>query len=155
MNGVRGTAKRGGHRLDAATLAFLQVIWRLEHAVERASKRMEDTLGLSGPQRFALRLIGHTPGVGAGELAGAMHLHPSTVTGMIQRLEGRGYVRRLAHPTDGRRMHLYLTPAGARVTRAKPTIEHAARATLARCPVAKQRAAADLLEHFSRELMKL
>jgi len=155
MNGRRRAAKRGGHRLDAATLGFLQVIWRLEHAVERASKRMEDTLGISGPQRFALRLIGHTPGVGAGELAGSMHLHPSTVTGMIQRLEGRGYIRRLAHPTDRRRMHLHLTPAGARVTHARPTIEHAVRATLARCPLAKQRAAAELLERFSRELMKL
>jgi MarR family transcriptional regulator, organic hydroperoxide resistance regulator len=155
MQRHRGAGKRNGSRLDGAILTFLQVIWRLEHAVERASKRMEDTLGISGPQRFALRLIGHTPGLGAGELAGSMHLHPSTVTGMIQRLEGRGYVKRVAHPTDGRRMHLHLTPAGVRLTRARPTIEHAVRATLAQCPAAKQRAAAELLDRFSRELMKL
>jgi DNA-binding MarR family transcriptional regulator len=155
MERRRRVPKRGNSRLDGSILTFLQVIWRLEHAVERASKRMEDTLGISGPQRFALRLIGHSPGVGAGELAGAMHLHPSTITGMIQRLEGRGYVRRVAHPTDGRRMHLHLTPAGLRITRARPTIEHAVRATLAQCPAAKQRAAAELLERFSQELMKL
>lgn len=116
---------------------------------------MEDTLGISGPQRFALRLIGHRPGLGAGQLAVSMHLHPSTVTGMIQRLEGRGYVKRVAHTTDGRRMHLHLTAAGARLTRARPTIEHAVRATLARSPAAKQRAATELLERLSRELMKL
>jgi DNA-binding MarR family transcriptional regulator len=155
MDRRRRARTPGSTRLDGSILTFLQVIWRLEHAVERASKRMEDTLGISGPQRFALRLIGHTPGLGAGELAGSMHLHPSTVTGMIQRLEIRGYVKRIAHPTDGRRMHLHLTPAGLRITRARPTIEHAVRATLSRCPAAKQRAATDLLDRFSRELMKL
>jgi MarR family transcriptional regulator, organic hydroperoxide resistance regulator len=155
MQRSHGAGKRSGSRLDGSVLTFLQVIWRLEHAVERASKRMEDTLGISGPQRFALRLIGHNPGLGAGELAGSMHLHPSTITGMIQRLEGRGYVKRIAHPTDGRRMHLHLTPAGLRITRARPTIEHAVRATLAHSPAAKQRAAAELLDRFSSELMKL
>jgi DNA-binding MarR family transcriptional regulator len=150
-----GARRRNGTRLDGSILTFLQVIWRLEHAVERASKRMEDTLGISGPQRFALRLIGRNPGVGAGELAVAMHLHPSTVTGMIQRLEGRGYVKRIAHPTDGRRMHLHLTAAGVRLTRARPTVEHAVRATLAQSPAAKQRAATEVLERLSRELMKL
>jgi DNA-binding MarR family transcriptional regulator len=93
--------------------------------------------------------------VGAGELAAAMHLHPSTVTGMIQRLERRGYVRRVAHTTDGRRMHLHLTRSGLHITRAKPTIEQAVRTTLARCAAAKRRAAADVLDLFSRELMKL
>jgi MarR family transcriptional regulator, organic hydroperoxide resistance regulator len=155
MERRRHARRNGNPRLDGSILTFLQVIWRLEHAVERASKRMEDTIGISGPQRFALRLLGHRPGLGAGELAQAMHLHPSTVTGMIQRLEVRGYVKRVAHPTDGRRMHLHLTPAGARVTRARPTIEHAVRTTRAQCPAAKQRAAADLLDRFSRELMKL
>jgi len=148
MDRRRHARTPGSTRLDGSILTFLQVIWRLEHAVERASKRMEDTLGISGPQRFALRLIGHTPGLGAGELAGSMHLHPSTVTGMIQRLEGRGYVKRIAHPTDGRRMHLHLTPAGLRITRARPTIEHAVRATLSRSPAAKQRAATELLDRF-------
>jgi len=155
MDRRRRAPKRSNPPLDGSILTFLQVIWRLEHAVERASKRMEDTIGISGPQRFALRLIGHSPGLGAGELAESMHLHPSTVTGMIQRLEGRGYVKRLAHSTDGRRMHLHLTPAGLRVTRAQPTIEQPVRTTLAQCPPAKQRATADLLDRFSRELMKL
>jgi len=45
-------SRRGGHRLDAATLTFLQVIGRLAHAVEPDWKRIEDTSG-SADQRFA------------------------------------------------------------------------------------------------------
>jgi len=101
--------------LDDPALQFLQVIWRLENALERVSKRMEDALGISGPQRFALRLIGEFPGVGAGKLAAALHLHPSTVTGVLQRLEARGLIARTSHATDARRMHLHLTPAGKRM----------------------------------------
>src|SRR3954451_13733759 len=93
-------------------LQFLQMVWQLEHALERASKRMEDALGISGPQRFALRMIGVHPGITAGELAAVLHLHPSTVTGIVQRLETRRLVKRASNATDGRVAHLYLTPAG-------------------------------------------
>ncbi len=138
-------------------LRFLQVVWQMEHALERASKRMEDAHGISGPQRFALRLIGARPGVTPRDLASALHLHASTITGIIQRLEHRRLVRREPNPTDGRVSHLYLTAAGTRVDTptSKGTVEQAARSTLRRCPPAKRRAAAAVLQHFTRELMQL
>jgi DNA-binding MarR family transcriptional regulator len=143
--------------LAQPALRFLQVVWSLEHALERASKRMEDAIGVSGPQRFALRLIGGYPGLGAGQLAAVLHLHPSTVTGMVQRLESRGLVRREQHAHDGRRMHLYLTPAGRRVNRpgTQGTVEHAVRRTLAHCDAAQRRTTAAVLDRFRDELMKL
>ena len=115
---------------------------------------MEDTLGISGPQRFALRMIGVQPGTTPGDLAAVLHLHPSTVTGILQRLEARRLVRRRSSVKDGRVTHLHLTAAGARANRPSipGTIELAARATLARCPIASRRAAADVLNHFTREL---
>jgi MarR family transcriptional regulator, organic hydroperoxide resistance regulator len=138
-------------------LQFLRTVWQLEHALERASKRMEDALGISGPQRFALRIIGERPGITAGELAAVLHLHPSTVTGIIQRLEGRRLVRRASNVRDGRMAHLHLTAQGSRANRpsARGTIERAARATLAGCPPGSRRAAAEVLEHFTNELMKI
>ena len=127
----------------------------MENALERVSKRMEDTLGISGPQRFALRLISELPGVGAGELAAALHLHPSTVTGVVQRLESRGLIKRISHATDGRRLHLHLTPAGKRLLRPTilGTVEHAARATLDATRPAQMRAAVAALERFADELL--
>ena len=55
------------------TLIFMRALWHLEHALERASKRMEDTLGITGPQRLALRVVGVVPGIGPTELAEALH----------------------------------------------------------------------------------
>lgn len=138
-------------------LQFLQTVWQLEHALERASKRMEDALGISGPQRFALRIIGARPGITAGELAGVLHLHPSTVTGIVQRLEGRKLVKRVSNNSDGRVAHLHLTPAGAKINRpsSKATIERAARTTLARTAGAQLRATTALMGHFTEELMKI
>ncbi|MGE3956169.1 MAG: MarR family winged helix-turn-helix transcriptional regulator [Vicinamibacterales bacterium] len=140
-----------------AVLQFLQTVWRLEHALERASKRMEDTIGLSGPQRFALRMIGVQPGITAGELAGVLHLHPSTVTGIVQRLELRKLVKRTANESDGRVAHLFLTPAGAKANKpaGKGTIERAARNALTRIPATQQKATAAMMHEFAAELMKI
>lgn len=145
-----GTSSRRD-TLDDPALEFLQVLWRVEHALERASKHMEDTLGVSGPQRFTLRVVGALPGVGAAELAGILHLHPSTITGIVQRLESRGLLKRVRHAHDGRRVHLHLTPAGARLNRpaAAGTIERAVRTTLAKSSPAEHLAAVRLLERFS------
>lgn len=138
-------------------LQFLQTVWQLEHALERASKRMEDAVGISGPQRFALRMIGARPAITAGELATVLHLHPSTVTGIVQRLEGRKLVKRVANDSDGRVAHLHLTPAGARINRpaAKGTIERAARTTLSRVAGAQLKATTALMGQFTDELMKI
>jgi DNA-binding MarR family transcriptional regulator len=138
-------------------LQFLQTIWQLEHALERGSKRMEDALGISGPQRFALRMIGGAPDISAGELAAQLHLHPSTVTGIVQRLVRRRLVRRSINAADGRVTHLRLTAAGARVNRpaARGTIEQAARLALARCSGRDRAATATVLANFVDELMRI
>jgi DNA-binding MarR family transcriptional regulator len=138
-------------------LHFLQTVWQMEHALERASKRMEDALGISGPQRFALRMIGERPGLTPRDLASVLHLHPSTITGIVQRLEGRGLVRREANVSDGRVAHLHLTRAGVRANTPsiRGTVEHAARATLKGCTPRQRKAAAEVIEHFTRELMKI
>jgi DNA-binding MarR family transcriptional regulator len=138
-------------------LGFLQSVWQLEHALERASKRMEDSLGISGPQCFALRMIGARPGITAGELAALLHLHPSTVTGIVQRLELRKLVKRISSDNDGRVAHLHLTGAGTRLNRADGggTIEDAARATFGRCPANRRKVTATVMAMFTTELMKL
>jgi MarR family transcriptional regulator, organic hydroperoxide resistance regulator len=138
-------------------LKFLQSVWQLEHALERASKRMEDAFGISGPQRFALRMIGVRPGITAGELATMLHLHPSTVTGIVQRLELRKLVKRTSNATDGRVAHLHLTAAGLKANRpaAKGTIERAAQTALSRCPEPQRKATAAMIGQFASELMKI
>jgi len=77
---------------------------------------MQSKFGVTGPQRLVLRIVGTFPGLSAGDLARTLHVHPSTLTGILQRLEARGLLRRLTDPNDARRVQLEITAKGKRLT---------------------------------------
>ena len=108
------------------TLEFMGALWALDQELRTLSKRMQRQLGVTGPQRLALRIIGGSPQLQAGTLASALHLHPSTVTGLVLRLTKKGLVRRLHDPGDARRILLVLTARGVRINRLRRgTVESA------------------------------
>lgn len=117
-------------RLDA-TLQFMQTLWAVDHGLQSLSKRMWRQLGLTGPQRLVIRILGARPGLGPGELAAVLHIHPSTLTGIVQRLEGLRLVRRAVARSDRRRVILQLTAAGRALDRPMPgTVEAVVRRVL-------------------------
>src|SRR3954466_10023073 len=93
-------------------LEFMRLLWAVDHGLQSTSKRMESTLGITGPQRLVLRLVGRFPGITAGNLAHILHVHPSTLTGVLKRLEKRGLLERKSDPLDGRKALFALTQAG-------------------------------------------
>jgi MarR family transcriptional regulator, organic hydroperoxide resistance regulator len=97
------------------TLQFMQLLWVLVHRLQKRSKRMTAAMGVTGPQRLVLRVVGLMPGASAGMLAEVLHVHPSTLTGILQRLMKQGLLRRLSPRADRRRSLLYLTGKGERV----------------------------------------
>jgi DNA-binding MarR family transcriptional regulator len=76
---------------------------------------MAGDIGVTGPQRLVLRVAGLFPGLSAGDLAAILHVHPSTLTGVLQRLVAQRLLTRIDDPRDRRRAVLRLTAAGARV----------------------------------------
>jgi MarR family transcriptional regulator, organic hydroperoxide resistance regulator len=130
-------------------LEFMRLLWAVEHGLQKTSKRMARRIGLTGPQRLALKLIGRFPAIAPGELAHLLRLHPSTVTGVLIRLERHGLITREAHAHDGRRAHLHVTAAGVRLNRPMPgTVEDAVKRLIAR--VGRRRLA--VTESVLREL---
>jgi DNA-binding MarR family transcriptional regulator len=97
------------------TLKFMRMLWAITHGLESASKRMHQELGVTGPQRLVLRIVGHHGRISAGDLAEVLHIHPSSLTGMLQRLEQAELVRRESDPFDRRRALLELTRRGMRL----------------------------------------
>jgi DNA-binding MarR family transcriptional regulator len=81
---------------------------------------MQRQAGLSAPQAWALSILAAEPGLALGELAGRMHAHPSTVSGIVDRLVGRRAVDRRPDPEDRRGVRLSLTTAGRRLLRRSP-----------------------------------
>jgi DNA-binding MarR family transcriptional regulator len=136
-----------------SVLQFMQLLWAIVHGVERRSKRMTLDLGVTGPQRLVLRVAGLFPGVSAGELASILHVHPSTLTGILQRLIDVGLLVRTSDVRDRRRARLRLTARGARVNAmTRGTVEAAIAATLRRSSAAERSAAERLLERLAEQL---
>ena len=96
-------------------LQFMQQLWAIVHGLQTHSKKMQSELGVTGPQRLVLRVVGLFPGVSAGALASILHVHPSTLTGVLQRLGDQGMLRRVADAGDRRISLFWLTARGSRV----------------------------------------
>ena len=107
-------------------LDFLRLVWAVDHSLQRASRRMKSALGVTGPQRLVLRIAGKYPGITAGQIAALLHLHPSTVTDVLERLERGRLVGRREDPRDRRRVLIGLTRRGREIdVRDEGTIEAA------------------------------
>jgi DNA-binding MarR family transcriptional regulator len=137
------------------TLQFMQRLWALTHALEVRSKKMAKMLGVTGPQRLVIRLIGQTPGLGARDIAHTLGLHPSTLTGILARLEKQGLIRREVDIADRRRAQFDLTAGGKRINKErKGTVEAAIRSALTRVTPAMIASTAQVLEVLVSELAR-
>ncbi|MBA3819423.1 MAG: MarR family transcriptional regulator [Deltaproteobacteria bacterium] len=133
----------------------MQRLWALTHALEVRSKRMARTLGVTGPQRLVVRMLGQTPGIAARDIAAMLGIHPSTLTGILARLEKQGMIVREVDSTDRRRTCFELTAAGRRIDRErKGTVEAAVRRALARVDASTVHAATRMLEALVAELAR-
>jgi DNA-binding MarR family transcriptional regulator len=113
-------------------LQVMRLVWALDHSIRHLSRMMESHLGVTGPQRLVLRVVGKRPGVSAGALAEFMHLDSSTLSGHLNRLEQLGLIIRAAHVDDARRTSVTLTREGRNFDVKTPgTVEAAVEATLA------------------------
>jgi MarR family transcriptional regulator, organic hydroperoxide resistance regulator len=135
------------------TLLFMQRLWDLTHAMNVRSRRMSRELGVTGPQRIVIRMINLMPGCSATDLAKALAMHPSTLTGILARLERDGMIERTVSEDDRRRSQLVLSAKGKRVDRSqKGTAEGAIRRALGRADDRLVEATRDLVDLMIVEL---
>lgn len=98
----------------------VQALRRITKAVHEYSKAVDRQFGITGPQLWALRTIESMGGCSAGDLAERLCVHPSTITGVIQRLEEKRLIDRQKRPEDRRAVVLSLTPAGKKLLERAP-----------------------------------
>jgi DNA-binding MarR family transcriptional regulator len=70
-------------------------------------------LGLTPPQFDIIATLGNTAGMSFKELGEKTLITKGTLTGVVDRLEARGIVRRVGSDTDRRSTRVELTDAGA------------------------------------------
>lgn len=114
-----------------AALDFMRSVWAVDRALQELSRVMGLRLGITGPRRLILRVVGIRPGISPKALAAVLRLDPSTLTGHLQQLEDDGLVRRELVPEDARRQRVHLTAAGRKIDSKMPgTVEAAVEETL-------------------------
>ena len=135
------------------TLSFMQLLWAMTHGLESASKRMHAELGVTGPQRLVLRIVGCHGRISAGALADVLHVHPSSLTGVLRRLEGGELIRRESDPFDRRRALIELTRRGMRLNEQREgTIEATIAQALSKLPKDKVSGAKAVLKAIAAAL---
>lgn len=152
---TRHVDNESGYRLDPV-LDFMRLLWSIEHGLQRMSKRMKNEIGITGPQRLVLRIVGQFPGLSASELAHILRLHPSTITGVLQRLVARGLMERRRDPSDTRRVRLRVKPGASVHTRpSRRTVERAVTEALDRVGPNSVRTARKVLKEIANRLNAL
>ena len=95
-------------------LLFRQVRDALRDAMERELAANGHDLTLS--QYITLKKL-HFGTASASELAQAAELNPGAMTRLLDKLEARGLLVRVADPNDRRALHIHLTEAGVAMWR--------------------------------------
>ncbi|MGH7142759.1 MAG: MarR family transcriptional regulator [Planctomycetota bacterium] len=125
-------------RYDLQTLRALR---RIVRAIDLHSHRLYEVHRITTPQLVCLLTIKEHEPIVQRDLAAQVHLSPSTMVGILDRLEDRGLVRRRRDARDRRLMYISLTPAGRELVTAAPSpLQDRLAAALKLLPESEQRA---------------
>ena len=81
---------------------FFYLIHDLTRQMRRWQEKVSQEFGLTMPQLRAIAQLCDQDGVSQTELAQMIDSDPMTVSGVVERLEAKGLVRRAPHPSDSR-----------------------------------------------------
>ncbi len=116
------TAPEGDRVADQAPRA-LEALRRLIRAMGLHSRRLAVRSHVTGPQLVCLAALAQEATLTATELARRVHLSPSTVVRILDRLEARALVSRERSAEDRRRVLVSATPAGRQLALLGPDSE--------------------------------
>ncbi len=98
--------KNRGQTLSNEVLISLRKIMQ---AIDLHSKSLNKKYGITGPQLVILRELSEHKEISVGELAQTVSLGQATVTGVLNRLEKRGFITRRRSEKDKRRVFIRAT----------------------------------------------
>lgn len=94
---------------------------RIVRAIDLHSRHLVERFSVTGPQLVALQELARLGQVPVGVLARNVHVSHPTMTGILDRLEKRGLVRRTRDTEDRRRMTVTATDEGLGLLDAAPS----------------------------------
>ena len=105
---------------DAAISETMQSLRRIIKSLQDYSQTVYSHFGITGPQLWVLKTLYQNGILSLGELSKGMYLNPSTITGVVDRLEKKGFVLRGRNEIDRRVVKVQLTPKGTELVKRAP-----------------------------------
>lgn len=99
---------------------IMQSFRRIFKSIQQYSEEVLKEFGVTGPQLWLLKRICQEEGLSVGELSQAVYLHISTVSGILDRLEEKGFVVRKKKGSDRRVITIHLTDRGREIVASSP-----------------------------------
>ena len=101
---------------------IVAAVRRIMRGVDLHSRHLVHEVGLTWPQLATLRAAERLGVCSIGALARAVHVGQATLTGIVQRLERAGYVKRSPHEQDGRSVNVTITATGRDLLKDAPSL---------------------------------
>lgn len=108
------------HELTAPDVRIMHALRRLVRALEINSRRLAAETGVTSAQLSCMKMLDLKDVDTATEVARRVHLSPSTVVGILDRLEDRKYITRQRDGRDRRVVRVNLTEEGRALVRKTP-----------------------------------
>ncbi len=95
---------------------------RVFQILNEQSKKVEKETGLTSPQLWTIKTINESSPINVSDLANKLYLHPTTVIGIIDRLEKQDLVTRCRSKDDRRVVWIELTDKGNNLIKSAPEV---------------------------------
>lgn len=105
---------------DPLTKQIVSAIRRMTRAIYLDSKKMVRNIGLSNPQCLVLKAVGANGPSSLASLSRYLNVTPANMTGLVDRLEKKGLVKRTRKIGDRRVTIVELTEEGRHLSQSVP-----------------------------------
>jgi len=120
-------------------LQILQSLRMINRAIDVHSRKLKSSYNVTGPQLLCLGIIQNSGSSTVTRIAKEAYLSASTVVGILDRLEQKGYIVRQRDPADRRNWNVKLTKGASNLLIAGPALLHdGLRQALSKLPEAEQ-----------------
>lgn len=120
-------------------LDVLRSLRRIIRAVDIYSRKLKSEYDLTVPQLVCLRVASDHGPLTSAALAQQVYVSPSTVVGILDRLEARGLVERTRSSNDRREVHVAVTDTGRKLAAQGPSpLQNGLSTALKRLPELEQ-----------------
>lgn len=101
-------------------LEILKDLRKITRAIDLNSKKLSSENNLTSPQILSLLAVYQKGSLTLAEIADEVHLSPSTMVGIIDRLESKNLLVRERSKTDRRQVMINITEEGKKVAKESP-----------------------------------